>query len=77
MTPSRRKLSAQIAAHVRWANCDDRRAATAKARAAFADRFERQVDPDLRLDPAERARRAAHARSAHMARLALRRHHQT
>lgn len=35
---------------------------TASARAAAADRFEREVDPDGVLDPAERARRAEYAR---------------
>ncbi|MGH3574069.1 MAG: hypothetical protein ACRDUW_19985 [Pseudonocardiaceae bacterium] len=34
-------------------------------------RFERQVDPDNTLAPAERARRAEAARRAHMQRLAL------
>ena len=32
--------------------------------------FEREVDPDGLLEPEERARRAAHARAAHFARLA-------
>jgi hypothetical protein len=36
------------------------------------DRFERQVDPDGELPPAERARRAGHARKAYFTRLALR-----
>lgn len=35
------------------------------------DKFEREVDPDGVLAPAERARRAAHARKAYFARLAL------
>jgi len=35
------------------------------------DKFERQVDPDGTLDPAERALRAASARKAHFSRLAL------
>lgn len=43
---------------------------SAPGRAAFLAGFERQVDPDLALSPEERARRAAHARSAHFARLA-------
>jgi hypothetical protein len=34
-------------------------------------RFERQVDPDGVLAPAERARRAAHARKSYMSLLAL------
>jgi hypothetical protein len=47
----------------------DRAARTAPARAAFLARFEREVDPDGTLDPAERERRATEARTAHFARL--------
>lgn len=49
----------------------DRRAMTAAARRAFADRWERQVDPDGVLTPEERSRRAEHAKSAHFQRMAL------
>jgi hypothetical protein len=35
------------------------------------DKFERQVDPEGILPPAERAVRAEHARKAHFKRLAL------
>lgn len=69
---ARRSLLAKIASHESWAKTDDRSARTAPARAAFLDRFERQVDPDGTLDPAERAKRAKHARTAHFHRLALR-----
>jgi hypothetical protein len=75
VTPEAASLRARIAAHSRWATCDDRREATSKARAAFMDRFERQVDPEGKLAPAERAKRAANARSAHFAKLAYARHH--
>jgi hypothetical protein len=34
-----RRLSARIAAHERWAQTEDRTAATAPARKAFEDRF--------------------------------------
>jgi hypothetical protein len=44
---------------------------TAPARAALTERFERQVDPDGSLPPAERASRAAHARRAYMLALSL------
>lgn len=67
-----RSLVATIAAHERWAREPDRAAATEAARRAFRDRFERQVDPDGTLPPAERARRAEHARKAYYTRLALR-----
>jgi hypothetical protein len=49
----------------------DPAARTAPARAALLSSFERQVDPDGSLDPIERARRAEHARKAHLLRLAL------
>jgi hypothetical protein len=44
---------------------------TAPARRGFASKFEREVDPEGVLDPAERARRAEMARKAYFARLAL------
>ncbi len=65
------RLASQAGAHISWAATIDRSARTAPARAALMDRFERQVDPDGVLDPAERARRAEHARQAHMKRMAL------
>ena len=46
---------------------------TAPAVAAFQSKFEREVDPDGVLDPDERERRAAAARSAHYTRLAHKR----
>jgi hypothetical protein len=66
-----RSIIAKVAAHTRWANTVDRNAATAKARQAFTDRFEREVDPEGILDPIERAKRAKSARSAYFQRLAL------
>ena len=71
LTPSERVLRSQIAAHESWARTEDRPARTAKARKAMLDKFERQVDPDGTLTPAERAQRAEHARKAHFKRLAL------
>lgn len=68
--PTERALLARLAAHTKWATTD-RTAGTAAARQAFRDRFERQVDPDGTLDPAERARRAESARKAFYTRLAL------
>jgi hypothetical protein len=66
-----RSLVGRIAANERWSRCDDRTAATAPARAAMLARFEREVDPNGTLDPAERARRAEHKRKAWYQRLAL------
>lgn len=71
-TEKDRVLQARIAAHASWAQTPDRAARTAKARAALAGKFEREVDPDGVLPPEERARRAEHARKAHYTRLALR-----
>ncbi|WP_084143610.1 hypothetical protein [Amycolatopsis taiwanensis] len=56
---------------MRWSQCDDRAAATAPARAAFNDRWERQVDPDAVLEPHERAIRAEHAKKAHFTAMAM------
>jgi hypothetical protein len=50
----------------------DPRAMTAAARSGADARFERLVDPDGTLAPAERARRAAAARQAHFASMLLR-----
>lgn len=71
MGPGDRHLRAQIAAHTRWAYTPDRTAATASARAAFLARFERLVDPDGVLEPAERHKRAENARRAHFASMSL------
>jgi hypothetical protein len=49
----------------------DAKEITEPARKAFLAKFEAQVDPDGILPVEERRRRAAHARSAHFARLAL------
>ena len=68
---SERRVQARIAAYTKWAQTENRTAATAAARAAFDDRFEREVDPDGRLSATERARRAGFARRAYFARLAL------
>lgn len=72
LTPEQRVLRARIAAHALHASRDSREV-TASARAAFMSRFEREVDPDGALDPAERARRASHAKTAYFTRLAFRR----
>ncbi len=72
LTPAERKLRAQLAAHTSWSNTADRTARTAPARQAMRERFERQVDPDGTLDPAERTRRAESARKAHYSAMALR-----
>lgn len=70
-TPAQRSLRARLAAHTLHAQVEDPAAHTAAARRAFLDRFEREVDPDGLLPPADRARRAEHARKAYFSRLAL------
>lgn len=45
-SPKERRLRAQLGAYSQWAKEPDRSARTAKARQAFRDRFEREVDPD-------------------------------
>jgi hypothetical protein len=71
LTESESRLLAQIRAHESWAKTENRSARTANARRAFRDNFERQVDPEGKLSPAERAKRAEHARIAFYKRLAL------
>lgn len=70
LSPTERSLRARLAAYAMHAKHDSRDT-SAPGRAAFLARFEADVDPDGRLDPEERRRRAAHARSAYFARLAL------
>lgn len=70
-TQTERTLRAKIAAHKRWAHTVDRTAATEPARRGLLDKFEREVDPHNRLNPAERAKQAENARREHYARMAL------
>jgi len=70
--PTHRFMAASIAANTRWAHEPDRTAATAPGRAAFLARFLDEVDPERRLAPAERERRAESARRAYFMQLALR-----
>lgn len=72
-SPAERALAARVAAHARWSKLteDERAKATAPARAVRFEQFERQVDPDGKLRPEERARLAEAARKAHMARMSL------
>ena len=71
MPDALRQTIGRIGAHESWARTEDRTARTANARRAFLDRFEREVDPDGKLPPAERAQRAEHAKQAYFSRLAL------
>ena len=71
LTPAQRAVRARQGAYALHAQVTDPTAHTAPARAAFLDRFEREVDPDGVLVPEERSRRAAHARKAYFTGLAL------
>ena len=62
-------MRARIAAEISWSRTSDRSARTRPARQAFFQRFERQVDPDGKLSPEERTRRAEHALRAYMLQL--------
>ena len=66
---TKKNINARIAAEISWARTQDRSARTRPAREAFLKRFEREVDPEGKLPPDERARRANHALRAHMLRL--------
>ncbi|GDY33723.1 hypothetical protein GTS_53560 [Gandjariella thermophila] len=68
---SEKRLRAQIAAHTSWAATPDRQARTAPGTQAFLERFERLVDPEQKLCPEERRKRAQSLLRAHMQRLAL------
>lgn len=70
LSPSERTIRARLAAHSKHALYDPVEG-TAKARQAFRDRFERDVDPEGVLSPEERARRAEHARKAFYLRLSM------
>lgn len=70
-TPGERTLAARMAANARWAKCQDRTAATAAARAAQQRKREDEVDPERKLSPQERARRADNLMRAQLQRAAL------
>lgn len=73
MNSAQRRLRARIGG-LALAATRDPREYTAKARATFLARFEREVDPAGSLTPKERARRAEAARKLYFARLAIRGH---
>jgi len=62
-----------VGGYTKWAKTSDRSEATAPARQAFLDRFEREADPEGKLSPKLRAERAEAARKAYFARLSLKR----
>ncbi len=70
LTPRQLSLRGRIGAYTLHATHDPKQT-TAKARASFLAKFEREVDPDGVLPEAERLRRAEAAKRAHFARMAL------
>lgn len=71
LSPTERTIRASIAAHTSWSKTPDRTARTEPARQGMQARFEREIDPDGTLPPAERARRAESARKAYFLGLSL------
>lgn len=71
LSPAERRLHGYRGAHKSWKQTENRSARTLPARLAMETKFEKQVDPHNQLLPAERARRAAHARKEYYAELAL------
>jgi len=69
VSAERRSALARAAAYERAAQYGPE--VTEPARRAFQAKFEAQVDPEGKLAPAERARRAAYARKAFYLRLSL------
>lgn len=63
-------LRHQIAANESWAQTPDRAARTRAARQGLEERFEREVDPDGVMSPADRAKAVENARKAYYLRLA-------
>jgi hypothetical protein len=70
LDPADMALRGRLGAFVLHSRYDPRET-TRKARQAFEERFLREVDPDGVLPEAERLRRAAAARRAYFARIAL------
>ncbi len=64
-------MAGAMGSHESWARTPDPAARTAPARKAALERFEREVDPEGKLTPDERAKRAEHARKAYFSRLAF------
>jgi len=72
LTPEQRRARARMAAYVQWSRTPDRTARTARARTAFMERFERQVDPEGIHPPEVRAQMAEAAKRAYFIGLRLR-----
>jgi hypothetical protein len=72
LSANERSLRARLAVHSSWARTTNPSERTRPGREAAFEKFRRQVDPDGKLSPEERDRRARHAQRAHMLELSLR-----
>ena len=70
-TPNERALRVRLAAGAHHDDPEDQQARADRVTRASADRFADQIDPDRKLKPEERARRARNARRAYYTSLAL------
>jgi len=70
LTPEQRSMRSRIAAYTLHATHDPK-VTTKPGRDAFMSRFEKEVDPEGRLEPQERMRRAELAKKAYFTKLAL------
>lgn len=70
-TDNEKTLAARARAHRSWAVTENPSHRTAPAREKFNQRFYDEVDPERKLQPAERERRAESARKAYFTELAL------
>ena len=69
MGDSMKALTGRIGGYAKWAKTDDWTAATAKARQAERDRYDKLVDPDGTLPPEVRRKKAEAARREHYSRM--------
>jgi hypothetical protein len=71
LTPAERSTRASLASHASWAKTENRTARTQPGREAILEKYFDQVDPECKLTPEERRKRAANAHKAELQRLAL------
>jgi hypothetical protein len=67
-----RSLHAQHASLIHWSQVENRTAATRAMREGLTRKWEREIDPDGKLPPAELAKRVEMRRKAHMAEMTRR-----
>lgn len=66
-TPAQRAMRMSAAAHQSWANTADRSARARRGYDGLVAKFEREIDPDGTLPPAERAKRVKSRLKRHYA----------